>query len=811
MKVLRFILALFLAGPLCALLSPVRASVVSSTARISYTIGALPATLPVTFPYNISAGSYDLVVWDGGATNSGHSPPIQLTYASDYTVTGGGYNSQNQLQTGNVVVVAGGSNNVQVGDVITILRNTPFTQTTTFASTGFMTPLMIESGFDKLTTETQQLKDLVNLSLSFQPNETLSNQLVLTSRIGNLLGFGSTGAIQYYAQGGGGGGGTTYSAGYGLSLSVANVFSLDTSITQGFTLTIATLKAISTTLLPNGYQVNVGGYFGSSDGGGGIFRWVPAGVQPDNGGTVIHPNVGSGTWNRILAPDSVYYAKWFGVKADGSTNDSAALQACITASIALPNNARCPVVVLPSGEIVLGTTITINCPSFVFSMRGQGPRSTTFQINSSIGDVFDITGCPGGRFSGFGIEASIELTTGIFLNCNTCTWLTLEDLYIRDSFQGIKITNSAGVFLEHISAASGQYYTDVTYKANTWLLYLAPGTNNGIYVTDCGFDVNSLTPSTGSKMQYSVWIEGVDGAWFENVHMSGGHFAHFQIDGNNVGGVKCTNVWCDFYALNCLNIGTNSAVDASALADFSFTNCTFQGSTNDAVVVWAPGLHGAMFNNCTFELAGGSGLDVYGGHAVSITGGRFYGNGGTTAHTANIIVTNAPWVEDFNITGVAFEAGSANIDYHLNVSAAAPVGGASVINMNPGSFAAATLGNIFYGGGSVVHLQPYGGYTTLTYASPTVVTTKTGDVFKTTTVNATGSVTFNADAIGERGQHMEIIILNDATSGKTITFGTNFKPSATIVGTTSKVATIRFTSDGTNGWYEVSRTLLLPP
>jgi hypothetical protein len=88
----------------------------------------------------------------------------------------------------------------------------------------------------------------------------------------------------------------------------------------------------------------------------------------------------------------------------------------------------------------------------------------------------------------------------------------------------------------------------------------------------------------------------------------------------------------------------------------------------------------------------------------------------------------------------------------------------------------------------------------LTYASPTSVDITLGNVHTVTTVNATGSVTFNATSGGTAGQIIWIRITNDATSGKTITFGTNFKPTATLVGTTSKTATISFISDGTSWW-----------
>lgn len=102
----------------------------------------------------------------------------------------------------------------------------------------------------------------------------------------------------------------------------------------------------------------------------------------------------------------------------------------------------------------------------------------------------------------------------------------------------------------------------------------------------------------------------------------------------------------------------------------------------------------------------------------------------------------------------------------------------------------------------------YGSMDTMTYASTISLDVTLGNVHKTTTVNATGAATINASAVGTAGQHMWVMIKNDATSGKVITFGTNFHSTGTITGTTSKVAMIHFISDGV-GWYEVARTLAL--
>jgi hypothetical protein len=92
----------------------------------------------------------------------------------------------------------------------------------------------------------------------------------------------------------------------------------------------------------------------------------------------------------------------------------------------------------------------------------------------------------------------------------------------------------------------------------------------------------------------------------------------------------------------------------------------------------------------------------------------------------------------------------------------------------------------------------------LTYATTISLNPNLGGMYTTTTINATGNATINATTPGVAGQNFTLIVYNDATSGKTITLGTNFRASATLVGTSSKAAAISFYSDGTN-WLEISR------
>jgi hypothetical protein len=123
-------------------------SVTSTTATQTTTYVNTLTPIAISFPFNYTNGIPDLVVNDGAIT---------LVYNSDYTISGGGYNSANQLQTGTLTWTGTGSHTPIAGDLITIQRNIPFTQTTSFSSTGLLTPLMIEQDDDRLTTIAQEI------------------------------------------------------------------------------------------------------------------------------------------------------------------------------------------------------------------------------------------------------------------------------------------------------------------------------------------------------------------------------------------------------------------------------------------------------------------------------------------------------------------------------------------------------------------------------------------------------------------------------------------------------------------------------
>ena len=152
-------------------------------------------------------------------------------------------------------------------------------------------------------------------------------------------------------------------------------------------------------------------------------------------------------------------------------------------------------------------------------------------------------------------------------------------------------------------------------------------------------------------------------------------------------------------------------------------------------------------------------------------------------------------------TGFATDAGSAIILAQGSEIQALQIG---VYDSKPVHlFTANTLRMSIHQSGAISGMMD-----TMAYAATISLDVTKPNLHKTTTVNATGNATINASAVGTAGQHMWILIVNDATSGKVITFGTNFRSSGTLTGTASRQATIHFISDGVS-WSEVARTLNL--
>lgn len=438
---------------------------------------------------------------------------------------------------------------------------------------------------------------------------------------------------------------------------------------------IAGITTLRATTPVNGMRVYLEYHTTSGDGGHGYFRGITGaspGTYTHNNGTIVVPSGGDGSAAWLREYTGPIHAVWFGVTADGTTNDTTAMQACIDYAIVKAAIDTKVSVKLPSGAIKLGSGLTVNCPSYSFSMIGEGQWETTFKITSDIGNVFVVTGCPGGRFQDFGITASLELTTGSFLKLVNLYRFELTNMYLAEGYETIRMENCTGVYMTNVKVVGAYYFTDVTYKANSAMLHFAASGagNNGIFLNNCTFDPSSLTPATGSKYQYAVWVESIDGLWVNNCHIAGGYLSHLKINpvvGSPCSGMKFSNTWIDYWGQRCLNIGNNVAADTKNVQDVTFSSCTFQGATTQLALIYGAGIIGVAFVGCTFEYSTGDAIHLYGGIDILFSGCNFIGNN-TSLHQSTLVVAGGTESQDLVFTGNNFRGGT-NTDYHLNLGA----------------------------------------------------------------------------------------------------------------------------------------------
>ena len=140
----------------------------------------------------------------------------------------------------------------------------------------------------------------------------------------------------------------------------AALYITDTQVTKRVN-TIAELKALNTSLFSTNDSIIVLGYGSIGDGGGGPPRYLVKGAAPgtytEDGGSIIRPNdVTDGSaawlWGKVVPVNG----RWWGIKADGITDETTLLNA-VTA-YAITNDVE---LILPSGAI------KITSPWLIFS------------------------------------------------------------------------------------------------------------------------------------------------------------------------------------------------------------------------------------------------------------------------------------------------------------------------------------------------------------------------------------------------------------------------------------------------------------
>lgn len=256
-------------------------NVADVTPRIAYTAtgGQTVFTVPFVFFENA-----DLLVYKNA---------VLLTLTTQYTVTGA------EVTSGGAVTLLTGAT---VGDVIMIVREVAIEQTAHIPPSGPLDIPAVNIQISKLIAIDQQLKNDSVRSIHFPDNDpTLSGELLSPALRGNkLFGFDGNGAPIYPL-------GPTFVGSTDVGAAV-----VDSRATGAVTTFAGSVNIVIT----NGYTT-------PGDGGGARYKRGTGAGSFTDGGAV--------SWVPIF-DGNLLNASVFGVKGDGTTDDTTALQAAVTAA-----------------------------------------------------------------------------------------------------------------------------------------------------------------------------------------------------------------------------------------------------------------------------------------------------------------------------------------------------------------------------------------------------------------------------------------------------------------------------------------------
>jgi hypothetical protein len=306
-----------------------------------------------------------------------------------------------------------------------------------------------------------------------------ANKLDTTNGVSSGLSLGGT-----TIYGGAGSNDLTANTLFGLGLrgiAGGTVSVYPTAHTVG---TVANLMGLSTTFTTTNATIEVRGRVAADDGGGGLFYYAP--FEATNVWQTFQSGSGSFVWKRLLT-GAPLNAKWFGARGDGSTDDTAALQAWATAATTGTNK---PGGFLPAGTYLISSTLTVGTEGeFATSLiSGAGDASIIRQVTTN--------------------------TAGVKL----CGAASLANLRIEAlALQPATATNSIGIEFRKVHAANVTGVTVDGFQSGLRKGYLA---NNYVFSTAIRNNKIQRFSSWGIRLTRDTIGDGDSGNVFENNYIN---------------------------------------------------------------------------------------------------------------------------------------------------------------------------------------------------------------------------------------------------------------------------------------------------
>lgn len=352
--------------------------------------------------------------------------------------------------------------------------------------------------------------------------------------------------------------------------------------------------------------------------------------------------------------------KDYGATGNGSTDDTAAIQAAIDAN---PGGT----IVFPRGIYRVSSTITINTNGTQLS--APFGRASIYSPAGNF-DIFHFTCFTNGQYeylSNCGLTGNFYIyadntsvaTAGAGVRLTRCSNFTMREINILNVPEGLIIEGGQDCMLHGLRLALNPLTPDRTGTANSALIkILESPTAGGTYQPAYTVRITNFQASANYRTQNTLFVGNVDGLQITNAYLSGGKNAVVRLKNLRAGSYIAAITASDLY-LDAVNqsTGANTCIDipddtlASNVYNVDFSNCFFGNCVTDAVTVTKTTTE-LKFTGCTFANVNGTAVNFSGSAAnagnLTLTGNKIQSTGVLAGASSAVRIGNSGSV---NIVG----------------------------------------------------------------------------------------------------------------------------------------------------------------
>lgn len=290
-----------------------------------------------------------------------------------------------------------------------------------------------------------------------------------------------------------------------------------------------------------------------------------------------------------------------GAKGDGTTDDTNAIKAAITAARARSNGNqwRGSIIYFPRGRYLVSSTITITAADGPIVLRGDAPAASMLTAPNAVFTLVHFDGDPGSCYNcgleQIGFDTPGNATGGYQVDANDCIYFRATDVHFLGHFRGVRLRGCGKIFFR------GVIWSQETRTGgaadHAWRVGGSTyGPCSDVHFADC-----QIMRDVSRDSIVGCSVGGVDGLYVTNSHFHSQMF----ISPTNTGydnicmSLHVQNTYFDASRGPCVRI-EGSAATAISYQQLLFTQCIFRSGTYGLSISTGTVVRDARFIGCSF-------------------------------------------------------------------------------------------------------------------------------------------------------------------------------------------------------------------